>query len=89
MAEPQATPVTVFDGDKWRRIDPQLLDTEEYVETASVRAVKMPQPFIVGTLEGRQKGGPGDYLVGPGAQGEFWPVRASIFEATHVRVERE
>lgn len=30
---------------------------------------------------------PGDWIVGPGAEGEFWPVKASIFAKTYEPVD--
>ena len=39
------------------------------------------------TLEGDMRVCPGTWVVGPGAKGEFWPVRDDIFQATYERVE--
>jgi len=52
-------------------------------KTAPVTAVAMPCAFSIETLEGVMKARPGDYLAGPGAAGEYWPVRARVFESTH------
>jgi len=38
--------------------------------------------LIIGTLEGDMKAGPGDYII-KGVQGEFYPCRSAIFEATY------
>jgi hypothetical protein len=73
----------------WGWEDPGLLlYADEYVKVAPIRAVKMTQRFSVVTPEGTMDGEPGDYLAGPGAEGEFWPIKASIFEATYQKVER-
>lgn len=38
----------------------------------------------INTREGRLSIVAGEhYIVGPGAEGEFWPVKKSIFEATY------
>jgi hypothetical protein len=58
----------------------------EYRKTATVRAKRMEGPFHVDTPEGRMEGDVGDYLCGPGAEGEFWPCKASIFESTYEEV---
>lgn len=40
----------------------------------------------INTLEGQLSIVSGEhYIVGPGAGGEFWPVREDIFEATYER----
>ena len=39
------------------------------------------------TLEGSMDVYPGSWIVGPGAEGEFWPVKDSIFKATYELVE--
>lgn len=55
----------------------------EYRKTATVHAKQMEVPFEVETREGVVRGEPGDYLCGPGAEGEFWPVGKDIFESTY------
>jgi hypothetical protein len=47
-----------------------------------VRAVRMTHPFRIQTLEGLMTGGAGDYLI-VGVQGERYPCRREIFEATY------
>ena len=58
----------------------------EYRKTITVRAKQMEAPFEVETREGVMRGKANDYLVGFGAEGEFWPVGRAVFEATHERV---
>lgn len=47
-----------------------------------------PNGFIVDTLEGRETGGPGDYLV-KGVRGELYICRGDIFEETYEEVTVE
>lgn len=39
------------------------------------------------TLEGDMDLNPGSWIVGPGAEGEYWVVKDSIFRKTYERVE--
>lgn len=43
--------------------------------------------FGIQTLEGTMWVKPGDWIVGPGAKGEYWPVDNEIFQMTYERVE--
>jgi hypothetical protein len=52
---------------------------------------RVPAPDLklqVKTLEGMLEASPGDYIV-RGVQGEFYPVKPDIFEATYERVYEE
>lgn len=62
------------------------LQAREYRKVAHVRALRMDHPFAIHTREGWHEGKAGDYLVGPGAGGEFWLVDGDIFEASHREV---
>lgn len=42
--------------------------------------------FIIPTLEGDMLASPGDYII-KGVQGEFYPCKPDIFEATYEGVE--
>lgn len=42
--------------------------------------------LIISTLEGLHWADPGDYII-RGVQGEFYPCKPDIFEATYERVE--
>lgn len=55
----------------------------KYQKIVPVTAVQMHVHFHVQTQEGLMRGEPGDYLCGPGAEGEFWPVKRTIFETTY------
>jgi hypothetical protein len=45
------------------------------------------RPFIaIDTLEGQTAAGPGDYVI-RGVQGEFYPCKPDIFEATYEPAE--
>lgn len=58
-------------------------DVREYRKTATVRAGKAIRGGVMPTLEGDHSFEAGDYIAGPGAAGEFWPVKRAIFEATY------
>lgn len=45
------------------------------------------QKGIIRTLEGGLTITAGDWVCGPGAAGEYWPVRNDIFLATYERAE--
>lgn len=57
---------------------------EDYIEPGIVTADM--NNLIIDTLEGAMKAVPGDYII-KGVQGEFYPVKASIFEQTYEIVE--
>ena len=49
----------------------------------------IPTPHIsIETLEGRMEAKPGDYII-KGVQGEFYPCKPDIFEATYDEVTDE
>lgn len=60
-----------------------------YRKTVTVPAVQLPLPFSVPTMEGTMKGKSGDYLLGPGEKGEYWPVDREVFERTYRLAEDE
>lgn len=62
-------------------------EPREYRKVATVKAGKAIQGGTIPTLEGDHTFEAGDYICGPGAAGEFWPVRRDIFEATYVPAE--
>ena len=64
-------------------------DVHEYRKTATVRAGRAVRGGVLPTLEGDHTFEAGDYIAGPGAAGEFWPVRKDIFEATYAEVDDE
>jgi len=51
-----------------------------------VSATRMQVPFKVNTLEGWMQGQPGDWLI-EGIEGELYPCKDSIFQATYEAVE--
>ena len=61
----------------------------EYRKIATVRARQATEAGTIFTLEGEQTYEAGDYICGPGAAGEYWPVRRDIFKQTYVPVEEE
>ena len=64
-----------------------MSDFKEYLKTATVKAKQMSEPFEVETLEGTMRGNAGDYLC-IGVEGEQWPIKKQIFEATYSEVAR-
>ena len=42
--------------------------------------------FLIATLEGVMQAKPGDWII-RGVQGEFYPIKSDIFEATYERVD--
>lgn len=42
--------------------------------------------ILIPTLEGKMQANPGDYII-RGVQGEFYPCKSDIFEATYERVD--
>lgn len=59
-------------------------EPREYRKVAVVKAGQAIRGGIMATLEGDHTFEEGDYICGPGAGGEFWPVKRAIFEATYV-----
>lgn len=60
----------------------------EYRKTATMRAVRVDEPFTVDTLEGTMKGNAGDYLV-VGVKGERYPCAADVLAASYEPVQRD
>jgi hypothetical protein len=38
------------------------------------------EKYTVQTLEGRVKVEPGDFIIGPGSQNDYWPISNDIFK---------
>ena len=57
----------------------------EYRKTATIKAGKIPIPFVVDTLEGTFEGKPGDWLA-EGIEGERYIIDAAIFRNTYEAV---
>jgi hypothetical protein len=51
-----------------------------------IEAARMDVPFQVHTLEGTMEGNPGDWLI-KGVEGELYPCKDSVFQATYEAVE--
>ena len=60
----------------------------EYRKTTTTKAVQIPIPFHVKTLEGTMVGEPGDWLA-EGVDGERYPIANSIFLKTYEEVDDE
>ena len=62
---------------------------EELAQVEGVKPVRLGELFTgvsVNTLEGRMSGVKGDYLI-RGVEGEVYPCKASVFEATYEPAE--
>jgi hypothetical protein len=70
-------------GTEVTRTDPREY-RREYRKVAIVKAGQAIRGGVMATLEGDHTFEAGDYICGPGAGGEFWPVKRAIFEATYV-----
>lgn len=57
---------------------PQVLAPHPNMEHSGPR-----KTGIIRTLEGPHIIREGDYVMGPGAGGEYWPIKKEIFEATY------
>lgn len=68
------------------------IDNIGFVESwcgGSVKGIKLPveeRCIDIQTLEGEMRGNMGDYII-KGVQGEFYPCKPDIFEATYEKVE--
>ncbi len=70
-------------------IDPEQLPFKKVQRTSlELAATKMPYTFEVETLEGIMRGHAGDYLV-RGLSGEYYPIKAELFERTYEGLEGE
>lgn len=68
-----------------RFFDPELSydDALDVVRWAGGRA--NDAGFVIPTLEGDMQASPGDWII-RGVQGEFYPCKPDIFEATYERI---
>lgn len=57
-----------------------------HLESADCHGEGPPYLIIIDTLEGRMAAGRNDWII-RGVQGEFYPCKPDIFEATYERVE--
>lgn len=62
-------------------------EPKEYRKTATIKAGQAIRGGVIPTLEGDHTFEEGDYIAGPGAAGEFWPVHKDIFEETYEEVD--
>jgi hypothetical protein len=63
-------------------------ELREYRKTATTRAVRIDEPFVVDTLEGRMTGRAGDFLA-VGVVGERYPIAAEIMSASYEPIDGE
>lgn len=56
------------------------------LQTEQGIAADAPKYIIVPTLEGYHQASPGDWII-KGVQGEFYPCKPDIFEATYEEAE--
>jgi hypothetical protein len=59
-------------------------DPTKYRKWALTVAGQATHDGFIETAEGLMSFVAGDYICGPGAGGEYWPVKRAIFEATYV-----
>ncbi|SMX76717.1 hypothetical protein [Brevibacterium antiquum] len=61
----------------------------DWIDQAAERNDAVHDPYdgaiVIKTLEGNITASPGDYII-KGVQGEFYPCKAAIFEATYEAV---
>lgn len=74
-----------------RRGNRQVFFSDEenlYIKASPVAAKQATEDGTCLTLENKEElhYKAGDYICGPGAGGEYWPVRRDIFESTYVMV---
>ena len=80
------------DGYHWQKTVAGLMplhvqrQAKLYRKKTLTRAVRMPEPFSVETLEGTMRGKEGDYLM-IGVNGEMYPCDAEIFAKTYEPAE--
>lgn len=78
--KPVVVEAVKFDGTNYREvlefIHPDMSETE------LAGAEKMKLPIVIETLEGDMNVSIGDYVI-RGVQGEFYPCKPDIFEATY------
>lgn len=76
------------DGKHWQKTEAGLMPchigalAELYRKKTLTKAVRMPEPFSVETLEGTMEGKRDDYLM-IGVNGEMYPCDAEIFAKTY------
>lgn len=74
---------TFIDIDKVGNAKSLLSLGKKYIKKPiPIRAVQIPNPFSVKTLEGTMKGKPNDYLV-EGIEGELYICDKNIFEKSY------
>jgi hypothetical protein len=90
MAKYRKKPVIV-DAFRWTGDRDQIEDPEwivEAIKSGKVRFSEDGESLFVVTLEGILMANQGDYII-RGIQGEIYPCKPDIFEATYERVEEE
>lgn len=73
--KPVVIDALVFTGDNWG-------ECFGFVGDASTSRNIADKEFRIHTLEGTMIANPGDYII-KGVQGEFYPCKLDIFEATY------
>ena len=80
----------VIEATQWFKVGdhPAVVMSESYdrrkISPGITYVTKVP---IIKTLEGRMTVSPGDWII-TGVQGEHYPCKPDIFEATYERVEK-
>jgi len=90
MAKYRKKPVIV-DAFRWTGDRDQIEDPEwivEAIKSGKVRFSEDGESLLVDTHEGILMANQGDYII-RGIQGEIYPCKPDIFEATYEQVEEE
>ena len=81
----QLTGESLFDVMRW--IDAEGGKTGEWCWDSEESTMPLPERYLkIRTLEGVMTAQEGDWIIN-GVQGEFYPCKPDIFEATYERVE--
>lgn len=78
--KPVVVEAVKFDGTNYREVLEFIYP--DMTETGLSGAEKMKLPIVIETLEGDMNVSIGDYVI-RGVQGEFYPCKPDIFEATY------
>lgn len=74
--KPVEVEARLYTGDNWADIASWMREFDVRIGMTNTRKASIP------TLEGTMYATPGDYII-KGVQGEFYPCKPDIFEATY------
>ena len=70
----------------WPTLVDNLIKSKADFEPFGLYTGDEEEDLAIGTLEGRMRVSVGDYII-RGVQGEFYPIKSSIFKETYESVE--